>query len=162
MTIDVQISMWSRKFFCGVCESRWKRSGKKLRTSSWKLFVGRAVENGQAWGWPLCQGVSLQGRGRQKDRPRDFPCPLGFVFYSLSFSFYSPAVFILPCLSTGAGHGPNESRIIAARYQLVITTRCHCAVSLCKTTCPLQTRAQYAPFSGSSDAFSSWGSQQNI
>lgn len=43
----------------------------------------------------------------------------------------------------------------------MITTRCHCAISLCKTTCPLQTRAQDVPFSGSSDALSSWGSQQN-
>lgn len=63
-------------------------------------------------GDPSCQGVSLQGRGRQKDRPRDFPCPLGFVFYSLSFSFYSPAVFILPCLSTGAGHGPKDRKSV--------------------------------------------------
>lgn len=53
-----------------------------------------AKPGGLALNGPSCQGVSLQRKKRQKDRPPDFPYPLAFVFYNLAFValqfLYSP------------------------------------------------------------------------
>lgn len=59
-------------------------------------------------GGPSFQGFSLQGRGRQEDRAPDFPYPLTFIALQ----------FLYSRLNAGAGHGPNESRITVAWYQL--------------------------------------------
>ena len=99
-------------FFSRVCGSRRRRGGKKIKTSSFKLFVGRATENSRA------QGVTSDARG--------FLC-IGDG--QASFFPFRCHPFCTP-LSTGAGYGPNESRITAG-YQLMqqIPTRCHCAIS---------------------------------